>query len=75
MKIYINVEKLLSWKYDEEDESYNDFTFDQLMEMINYRNSLTKLLNKTDDPYLQQIIIEDIEWMNNKIHAPIKSSK
>jgi hypothetical protein len=75
VKIYINVEKLLSWKYDEEDESYNDFTFDQLMEMINYRNSLTKLLNKTDDPYLQQIIIEDIEWMNNKIHAPIKSSK
>ena len=69
MKIYINVDKLLSWKYDEEDESYNDLTFDQILSLIEYRKSLEQLLTRSENSYLKQLIIEDIEWVNNKIHG------
>lgn len=69
MKIYINVDKLLSWKYNEEDESYNDLTFDQILSLIEYRKSLEELLTRSENSYLKQLIIEDIEWVNNKIHG------
>jgi hypothetical protein len=69
VKIYINVDKLLSWKYNEEDESYNDLTFDQIISLIEYRKSLEELLTRSENSYLKQLIIEDIEWVNNKIHG------
>jgi Mg2+ and Co2+ transporter CorA len=69
VKIYINVDKLLSWKYNEEDESYNDLTFDQILSLIEYRKSLEELLTRSENSYLKQLIIEDIEWVNNKIHG------